>query len=92
MRLDRRLCELAFGTRKEVQALIRQGLVTVGGQTVRDPGQHTDDAAVIMVKGTGCQAADGHGSSAAGLWNAFLHAGGPPRPGYDRTSVLYVGR
>ena len=52
MRLDRRLCELAFGTRKEVQALIRQGLVTVGGQTVRDPGQHTDDAAVITVKGT----------------------------------------
>ena len=52
MRLDRRLCELAFGTRKEVQALIRQGLVTVGGQTVRDPGQHTDDAVVITVKGT----------------------------------------
>ena len=51
MRIDRRLSELAFGTRKEVQALIRQGLVTVNGQTVRDPGQHTEDTAVITVRG-----------------------------------------
>ncbi len=51
MRLDRRLSELAFGTRKEVQAMIRQGLVMVNGQTVRDPGQHTEDADSLAVRG-----------------------------------------
>ncbi len=51
MRLDRRLSELALGTRREVQALIRQGLVQVDGQTVRDPGTHTDDTAEILVRG-----------------------------------------
>lgn len=51
MRLDRQLSELAFGTRREVQQLIRQGNVTVRGETVRDPGTHTESGDEITVRG-----------------------------------------
>lgn len=38
MRLDRFLCEMNMGTRSQVKNLIRQGLVTVNGLSVRDAG------------------------------------------------------
>ena len=34
MRLDRFLCDRKLGTRSQVKALLRQGLVTVNGETV----------------------------------------------------------
>ncbi len=37
MRLDKLLTHLNCGSRKEVQALIRAGRVSVEGQVVRDP-------------------------------------------------------
>ena len=42
MRLDRYLCEMSEGTRKEIKQKIKSGLVTVNGQTASDPGMHVD--------------------------------------------------
>ena len=35
MRLDKFLCDMNMGTRSQVKAAIRQGLVTVGGVTAK---------------------------------------------------------
>ena len=40
MRLDRMLARLGFGTRNEIRQLVRQGAVTVNGETASDPGRH----------------------------------------------------
>ncbi len=46
MRLDKFLCELNIGTRSQVKALLKQGLVTVNGVVVKSPdvklNEHTD--------------------------------------------------
>lgn len=39
-RLDKVLANMGWGTRKEVKQLVKQGLVTVNGSTVTDPGLH----------------------------------------------------
>ncbi|MDN5316784.1 MAG: rRNA pseudouridine516 synthase [Thermoanaerobacterium sp.] len=38
MRIDKLLSNMGFGTRKEVKGFIKEGLVTVNGKTVNDPG------------------------------------------------------
>ena len=38
MRLDKYLADLHIGSRSEVKEKIRQGLVKVNGQVVKDPG------------------------------------------------------
>ncbi len=43
MRLDRFLCEMNMGTRSQVKAALRQGLVTVNGQATLDPGLKIDE-------------------------------------------------
>lgn len=43
MRLDRFLCELNIGTRCQVKAFIRQGIVAVGGVPAKDPNQRIDE-------------------------------------------------
>lgn len=45
MRLDRFLCETGFGTRSQVKALLKKGLVTVNGETARKPEQKIDENA-----------------------------------------------
>lgn len=42
MRLDRMLVAGGFGTRKEVRALIQEGMVTVDGERIVDPGFKVD--------------------------------------------------
>ena len=39
MRLDRFLCETGFGTRSQVKAFLKKGLVTVNGETAKRPEQ-----------------------------------------------------
>ncbi len=51
MRLDRRLAELNFGTRKTVQGIIRSGAVVVNGNCIRDGSFQTADTDVIAVSG-----------------------------------------
>lgn len=43
MRLDRFLCELNIGTRSQVKAFIRQGVVAVGGVPATDPDRKIDE-------------------------------------------------
>lgn len=43
MRLDKFLCETGFGTRSEVKNLLKKGLVTVNGETVKKPEQKIDE-------------------------------------------------
>lgn len=43
-RLDRILCNLGYGSRREMQKRIRAGQVRVEGQTVTDPSFHVDPA------------------------------------------------
>ncbi len=43
MRLDKFLCEKAVGTRSEVKAYLKKGLVTVNGETVKRPEQKIDE-------------------------------------------------
>ncbi|WKV07659.1 pseudouridine synthase [Thermoanaerobacterium sp. CMT5567-10] len=38
MRIDKLLSNMGFGTRREVKDFIKEGLVTVNGRTVNDPG------------------------------------------------------
>ncbi|WP_040229231.1 pseudouridine synthase [Bhargavaea cecembensis] len=42
MRLDKLLANSGYGSRKEVKALLKQGAVSVAGETVRDPALHVD--------------------------------------------------
>lgn len=51
MRLDRLLVTLAIGSRRDVQALIRQGLVSRNGEIARDPGMHVEETDQILVRG-----------------------------------------
>lgn len=52
MRLDKLLTHLNCGSRKEVQALIRAGRVSVEGQVVRDPAAKLDpETAAVSVDG-----------------------------------------
>jgi 16S rRNA pseudouridine516 synthase len=39
-RIDKILSNLGFGSRKDIKKLIKDGLVTVNGQVVKDSGQH----------------------------------------------------
>ena len=43
MRLDKFLCETGFGTRSEVKAMLKKGLVTVNGQSVKKPEEKIDE-------------------------------------------------
>lgn len=51
MRLDRVLVGRGFGSRKEVELLIRRGRVRLGGEQVKDPSFHVDEDAAIVVEG-----------------------------------------
>ena len=53
MRLDKYLSDMGCGTRSEVKKAIRQGSVSVGGQTVTDPGfsVETDGSAAVLFRG-----------------------------------------
>ena len=53
MRLDKYLSDMGCGTRSEVKKAIRQGSVSVGGQTVTDPGLsvETDGSAAVLFRG-----------------------------------------
>ena len=42
MRLDKLISNCGFGSRKEVKAIMKQGLVTVDGQVVKKPEVHID--------------------------------------------------
>ena len=43
MRLDKFLCEMNKGTRSQVKALIRKGLVSVNGETEKNPDKKIDE-------------------------------------------------
>lgn len=43
MRLDKLLCELNIGTRSQVKAYIRRGLVTVNGRPVKDAASRVEE-------------------------------------------------
>lgn len=45
MRLDKFLCETGFGTRSEVKAFLKKGLVSLNGETVKKPEQKIDENA-----------------------------------------------
>lgn len=51
MRLDRLLASLAIGSRQQVKAYVRQGRVTVAGETASDPGMQVDDNAIVCIDG-----------------------------------------
>ena len=44
MRLDKFLCEMNVGTRSEVKALLKKGLVTVNGEVVKKPECKVDES------------------------------------------------
>jgi 16S rRNA pseudouridine516 synthase len=48
MRLDRLLGNLGYGSRPQVQRLVRTGRVAVGGASQRDPTTHVDPASVTL--------------------------------------------
>ena len=43
MRLDKYLCDCDLGTRSEVKALIKKGLIRVNAQIAKDPGMSVDE-------------------------------------------------
>ncbi len=51
MRLDRYLCETGFGTRSQVKALVKKGLVTVNGARAGKPEQKVDETKDQVVCG-----------------------------------------
>ena len=51
MRLDKFLADMNQGTRKELKQLIRKGLVTVDGVTVKDPGTAVTKTSDIVLAG-----------------------------------------
>jgi 16S rRNA pseudouridine516 synthase len=51
MRLDRLLAAVGLGSRREVDAIVRRGRVTVDGIVERDGGRKVDPAAAIAVDG-----------------------------------------
>jgi len=51
-RLDKILSNSGYGTRKEIKKLVKQGVVKVDGEVVRDSGIHVDpDTSVIEISG-----------------------------------------
>jgi 16S rRNA pseudouridine516 synthase len=42
MRIDKLLANMGYGSRKEVKALLKQGVVKVGDQIVKSPKEHVD--------------------------------------------------
>lgn len=56
MRLDKFLCEVNIGSRSQVKAYIRQGLITVNGSSACRPESKIDaNRDVILFKGTVCK-------------------------------------
>lgn len=51
IRLDKYLCDMGQGSRSEVKKLIRKGLVTVKGETVRDPGFQVAEGDQVALSG-----------------------------------------
>lgn len=51
MRLDRMLVALGWGSRNQVQKLIRSGVVTVANQVERDPGAVCSEGVTLQVRG-----------------------------------------
>ena len=52
MRLDKYLCDIGKGTRKDVKKLIKSGAVSVDGSTVCDPSENFDEnACVVSING-----------------------------------------
>ncbi|MBS6395599.1 MAG: rRNA pseudouridine synthase [Clostridiales bacterium] len=49
MRLDKYLCETGFGTRSEVKAFLKKGMVTVDGETVKKSEQKIDENTARVV-------------------------------------------
>lgn len=49
MRLDRFLCEAGCGSRSQVKELLRNGLVTVNGETVKRPEHKIDEERAAVV-------------------------------------------
>ncbi len=49
MRLDKFLCEMNIGTRGQVKAFVRQGMVTVNGKLVKSPDDKIDENADQIV-------------------------------------------
>ncbi len=43
MRIDKFLANSGYGTRKEIKALIKQGVITADGKVVKDCGLHIDE-------------------------------------------------
>lgn len=51
MRLDKYLADCGFGTRKEVKALVKNGVVTIDGQIEKDFGKNLPQGAEVFVNG-----------------------------------------
>lgn len=51
MRLDKYLCETGFGTRSEVKAFLKKGLVQVNGEIIKKPEQKISEESDIIVCG-----------------------------------------
>lgn len=49
MRLDKFLCEMNIGSRSQVKALVKQGQVTVNGETVRSSAQKIDEFRDVVI-------------------------------------------
>lgn len=51
MRLDKYLADMSVGTRKAIRQMIKDGLVTVNGETAGKPDQHISQEDCICVRG-----------------------------------------
>jgi len=52
MRIDKILSNMGYGSRKEVKALLKQGVVKVGDNTIKSPKEHVDiENQVVTVNG-----------------------------------------
>jgi 16S rRNA pseudouridine516 synthase len=52
MRIDKLLANLGYGSRKEVKKLLKDGIVIVNDQKVKDPKQHVDpDKDTVIING-----------------------------------------
>lgn len=49
MRLDKFLCETGFGTRSQVKAFLKKGMVVVNGETAKRPEQKIDENADTVI-------------------------------------------
>ncbi len=52
MRIDKYLADCGYGTRREVKELMKSGIVSVEGNTIKDPGQHIEpEKTKVTVRG-----------------------------------------